>query len=154
MPNKTIYVREGDRELWERAEKMAGGSLSGLLAEALRRYIAERESTGNDDADEIIVEIESRGRMLKKRFYGRWLVDPSEEIRTGEPGHDAAMAWGVAVSRMGKIVVYTYHVNDGSKRWLDYYDSLDEAEKDVLPADIAGMAADELGIDHIQDLRI
>ena len=30
MPNKTIfYVREADAEVWERAEKLAGGSFEG-----------------------------------------------------------------------------------------------------------------------------
>ena len=38
-PNKTIYVREADAEVWEKAEKLAGGSVSALITEALRRYV-------------------------------------------------------------------------------------------------------------------
>jgi hypothetical protein len=44
-PNKTIYIREADQELWNKVEKLAGTreSLSGVVAEALRRYVAEIE---------------------------------------------------------------------------------------------------------------
>jgi hypothetical protein len=43
VPNKTIYVREADTEVWEKAERLAGGSVSALIAEALRRYVEEVE---------------------------------------------------------------------------------------------------------------
>ena len=43
MPNKTIYIRQDDVDLWARAERLAGGNVSGLLSEALRRYVEEEE---------------------------------------------------------------------------------------------------------------
>lgn len=40
MPKKTIYIREADVPLWEQAElRAAGDSVSGVLTEALRRYL-------------------------------------------------------------------------------------------------------------------
>lgn len=45
MPKKTIYVKEADLALWARAEESAGDdSLSGVLTEALRRYLDGQSS--------------------------------------------------------------------------------------------------------------
>jgi hypothetical protein len=45
MPKRTIYVREEDLHLWERAEQLAGaGNLSGLLATALKELVARKEA--------------------------------------------------------------------------------------------------------------
>jgi hypothetical protein len=41
VPKKTIYVRDADLPLWEQAETVAqGDSVSGVLADALRQYLA------------------------------------------------------------------------------------------------------------------
>lgn len=37
--NKTLYIRDEDAEIWDRARKIApGGKLSPIIVEALRRY--------------------------------------------------------------------------------------------------------------------
>jgi hypothetical protein len=50
MPNKTIYIRDSDADFWKEAEALAtrrGGSLSGVLADLVRRYVRdERTDTG------------------------------------------------------------------------------------------------------------
>jgi hypothetical protein len=47
MPNKTIYVKGSDEELWRRAKILAllsrGGSLSAFVARAVRRFVREVE---------------------------------------------------------------------------------------------------------------
>lgn len=42
-----IYVREGDKELWEKARKLAAekGSLSMVVADALREYLTQERGT-------------------------------------------------------------------------------------------------------------
>jgi len=49
LPNLTIYVREADSELWETARRLAGDSLSGLVAEAVRQYVATHKEKGEDE---------------------------------------------------------------------------------------------------------
>ncbi len=39
VPNKTIYVSDGDLSLFQRAQELAGGNLSAAIAKALRRVI-------------------------------------------------------------------------------------------------------------------
>jgi hypothetical protein len=78
-------------------------------------------------------------------FTGRWLVEPDMELtRTSEDGYDNGAYWGIALTRRGRIAVFTGHVNDRWPASLKDYDSLDQAAAH-LPADIIARAASELG---------
>ncbi len=39
MPNKMIYVSEADLPIFERAQELAGSSLSAVIARALRLFV-------------------------------------------------------------------------------------------------------------------
>lgn len=44
MPERVIYIREQDEELWQKAEELVGKeSLSAFVAEALKKLIATKE---------------------------------------------------------------------------------------------------------------
>jgi hypothetical protein len=156
VPNKTIYIREGDTHLWEKAEKLAGGSVSALLTEALRRFIEEEELKEKTGMEKIEVELWGPEETpYTAEFVGRWLLYPDEnETRTGEPGYDAGAYYGVALTQRGNIAVYVRHVNDGFAPRLYTYSSLEEAEEEGMPGDILAMAAVELGADYVQKLDI
>src|SRR5215475_9437508 len=51
VPNKTIYVSDGDLPVFQRAQEIAGGNLSAAISNALKRYvdIAEGLQEGFDD---------------------------------------------------------------------------------------------------------
>lgn len=51
VPNKTIYVSDGDLPLYARAQELAGGNLSSAIAKALHRWVdvAEGLSEGYED---------------------------------------------------------------------------------------------------------
>ena len=61
MPNKTIYVSEGDLPIFQRAQELAGGNLSSAIARALRRYVDLEEGL-REGFDEIIVRVGPQGR--------------------------------------------------------------------------------------------
>lgn len=154
MPNKTIYVRETDMELWEKAEEHAGKSLSSLLTEALRHYLEEIES--REDGMEAIVVWLGEGELAREaEFVGRWLLEPDEdETRTGEADHDAGAYYGVALTQRGKIAVYCAHCNDGWAPRLNVYDSFDDAGRNYIPKDILASAASAAGMDYRQKMDI
>jgi hypothetical protein len=156
VPNKTIYIREADTELWEKAEVLAGGSVSALLTEALRRYVEEEEQRERTGMESIEVELWGpEERPYKATFVGRWLLFPDEmETRTGEPGYDAGAYYGVALTRRGDIAVYTRHVNDGFAPSLNTYGSFEKAEEAEVPGDILAMAASEISDGYVQKLDI
>jgi hypothetical protein len=97
MPNKTVYVRDGDVGLWEKAEQLAGESLSAFLTDALRRHVScvEREAKLKADEERIVVEVsDGEGHPIKKAFRGTWLVRD-----WGPEG------WGAARTAAGRIAV-------------------------------------------------
>ena len=61
MPNKTIYVSDGDLPLYQRAQELAGDNLSAAISAALRRYVDVEEGR-REGFDEIIVRVGTRPR--------------------------------------------------------------------------------------------
>ncbi len=148
-PNKTLYVRDADGDIWDQAERYAAGrrqSLSSVVAEALRHFLpAETE-----------IRVEVGGEPTQTQaFFGRWLVEPHpDRTRTVVDGYDTDLHWGVALTRRGQIAVYTADYYGHVPARLETYPTLDEAEKHGVPGDIISMAAHELGEDRVTRLDI
>lgn len=145
-PNKTLYIRDEDMPVWERAEgtaRRSGVSLSQLVTHALKG--AEPPQIDEDDLEEIQVTTGEAHRT--EAFAGRWLVEPDPDgTRTSEEGYDHGAYWGVALTKRGSIAVYTAHCNDGWPATLEVFATLDAAE---LPEDIKADAAAALGREHV-----
>ncbi|WP_240984056.1 EXLDI protein [Acididesulfobacillus acetoxydans] len=72
MPNKTIYVSDGDLPIFERAQELAGENLSATIAGALRRYVENAEARAKG-LEEIIVKV-GKVAITRKRFWGKLLA--------------------------------------------------------------------------------
>jgi EXLDI family protein len=98
VPNKTIYVSDGDLPMFQRAQDLAGGNLSSAIASALRRYVDVEEGR-REGFDEVVVRV-GPGRGRKVRFtgilLGEW-VDSSPS---------RAETFRVYRGRTGKFVVH------------------------------------------------
>ncbi len=98
VPNKTIYVADGDLKLYQRAQELAGGNLSAAIAKALRRFVDVEEAIG-EGYDEVVVRV-GLGAGRKVRFtallVGDWL-DSSDR---------RAAHYRVYRSRRGKYVLH------------------------------------------------
>ncbi len=68
VPNKTIYVSDGDLPIYQRAQELAGNNLSAAIAAALRRYVDVEEGR-RQGFDEITVRV-GPGKGRKVRFVG------------------------------------------------------------------------------------
>jgi EXLDI family protein len=99
VPNKTIYVSDGDLSLYQRATELAGGNLPAAISNALRRYVANEEGL-REGYEDITVRV-GVGSGRKVRFtavlVGEW-VDTS---------NSRAVAFHVYRGRTGKYVVHT-----------------------------------------------
>jgi EXLDI family protein len=98
VPNKTIYVSDGDLPIYQRAQELAGDNLSAAIAAALRRYVDVEEGR-REGYDEVIVRV---GRPARKvRFVGvllgEWVDTTASRVDT----------FRVYRSRTGKFVVHT-----------------------------------------------
>ena len=82
MPNKTIYVSDGDLQLFERAQKLAGGNLSAAIAKALKRYVETAEGL-QEGFDDVVVRV-GLGAGRKVRFtavlVGEWTDTINDRI--------------------------------------------------------------------------
>ena len=105
MPNKTIYVSDGDLAIYQRAQELAGGNLSAAIASALRRYV-DVEQGRREGFDEIVVRVGSGKQMRKVRFsgvlLGEWVNSSSNRGET----------FRVYRSRTGKFVVHVERTPD------------------------------------------
>jgi EXLDI family protein len=108
VPNKTIYVSDGDLPLYERAQEVAGGNLSAAIVAALRRYV-DLEDGRREGFDEITVRV-GPGAGRKVRFTGVLLGT------WGNTTSGRAEIVNVYRSRSGKFVVHTQRTPDWSTR--------------------------------------
>jgi EXLDI family protein len=66
VPNKTIYVSDGDLTLFQRAQELSGGNLSAAIAKALKRYVDVQEGL-KEGFDDVVVRV-GMGSGRKVRF--------------------------------------------------------------------------------------
>ena len=106
VPNKTIYVSDGDLKLFQRAQELAGGNLSAAIAGALKRYVAAEEGL-REGFDDVVVRV-GVGSGRKVRFTG---VLVGEWLDAGSKRADHYRVWR---GRTGK---YVLHVERAAEWW-------------------------------------
>jgi EXLDI family protein len=107
VPNKTIYVSDGDLSLFQRAQELAGGNLSAAIAKALRRWVDAAESV-NEGFEDITVRV-GLGGGRKVRFTG---VLVGEWMDTGTSRVERTRVYR---GRTGK---YVLHVERSPEFWM------------------------------------
>jgi EXLDI family protein len=173
VPNKTIYVSEGDLPIYQRAQELAGDNLSAAISAALRRYVDVEEGL-REGFDEIMVRV-GPGRGRKVRFtgvlLGEWVSTTPNRVET----------FRVYRGRTGKFVLHVerspdFTIVDGDGKpggwrahlgldWnasygmssgestLDVIQSLDEL-RERIPPQLYEMVAGSAGEPPIEDLDI
>lgn len=127
VPNKTIYVADGDLTLYQRAQELAGGNLSAAIAKALRRFVDAEEGL-REGYDDVVVRV-GIGAGKKVRFtallVGDWVDTADRRV-----AH-----YRVYRSRRGKYVVHV------------------EREPDYWTVDVEGKPAGWRGYLGLGDFR-
>lgn len=98
VPNKTIYVSDGDLALFQRAQEIAGGNLSAAIVRALRRMV-EVEDAELEGFEEITVRV-GPGKGRRQRFLGVQLAAWTRSTK------DRVEQFHVYRSRTGKYVLH------------------------------------------------
>jgi EXLDI family protein len=176
MPNKTIYVSDDDLPLYQRAQELAGGTLSAAISTALRRYV-EVEEGRKQGYDEIVLRV-GPGLGRKRRFSGVLLAEWNRST------NDRTEAYRVYQARSGKFVVHIERSeahtsnnpdaekwNTGWRAWVGDWsanqiwtrtpaesslriaESLDEL-RDLVPVELYDVVADIADQPTIEDLDI
>jgi EXLDI family protein len=106
VPNKTIYVSDGDLPLFQRAQELAGGNLSAAISRALRRYVDTAEGL-QEGFDDVVVRV-GVGSGRKVRFTG---VLVGEWVDSSTRRMERSRVWR---GRTGK---YVLHVERQPEFW-------------------------------------
>ncbi|MBO0855536.1 MAG: EXLDI protein, partial [Nocardia sp.] len=107
MPNKTVYVSDDDLPLFQRAQELVGGNLSGAIVTALRRYI-ELEEGRQAGFEEIILRVGHNGAR-QVRFSGVLLTE------SADMGNERFERIRIYRSRKDKYVLHRQR-----SEWSDY----------------------------------
>ena len=172
VPNKTIYVSDGDLKIYQRAQELAGGNLSAAIAAALRRYIDVEEGR-LEGFEEITLRV-GPGKGRKVRFtgvlLGEWANSEAGRYenyrvyrgRTGKfvlhieqtPDWTALRADGKPAGWRGYIGlgVQSYGFSAGGST-LEVVDTL-EALREKIPSQLYEIVAATGGQPALEDLDI
>ena len=172
MPNKTIYVSDGDLPIYQRAQELAGGNLSAAIAGALRRYV-DIEEGRREGFDEIVVRVGSKpGRKVRFSgvLLGEWANSSSSRYevfrvyrsRTGKyVVHIDRTAEWTAVDAEGKPAGWRGYLGGGNISYgtrpaestLEIVENLDGL-RDKIPPQLFDMVASSAGRPAVEDLDI
>lgn len=130
--NKTVYLRDDEVPIWERARELANDKLSPIIVAALKRYIAENEGSGRGYERIVLKFSDSEDNFMPKikAFNGRWIFDPNKPLHLleNEEGTERT-SFLVAETAKGNVVIHSYK-EDQDARWeykFDVYPSLADA---------------------------
>ena len=146
MPNKTIYVKDEDLSIFEEAEKLGDDSLSAVIAEAVKHFVAAERSKaqGMEEHTLEVGQVNSRGAddVRKIRFVGRKLAGQTAYTGQTSSRDDRGTDYQVYQTKAGKIIVHW----ESWSRWDGEGSSADYATLDQLPehgAEIYGQFEDD-----------
>jgi EXLDI family protein len=172
VPNKTIYVSDGDLPIFQRAQELAGDNLSAAIAAALRRYVDVEEGR-RTGFDEIIVRV-GPGKGRKVRFVGillgEWVNSTFSRVDTfrvyrGRTGrfvvHIERSPDFTMVDEHGKPAGWRGHLGIGNVSYgstpgestLEVLATLDEL-RERIPPQLYDMVAGSAGRAPVEDLDI
>ncbi len=162
MPNKTIYIADNDLPIFEKAQALAGSSLSAVISQALHNFVQSQES-GKHEFQQITVKVGQDGNLRGQRFLGRLIT----RYRARDRKNHRQRIWQVFQTAKGRFAVYIRdepywdelgdedyaHADYEISGTLEVYDTL-EALKIHLPADLYTVIQLSLTGDEVEILDI
>ncbi len=172
MPNKTIYVSDGDLAIYQRAQELAGDNLSAAISAALRRYVDVEEGR-REGFDEITVRV-GPGKGRKVRFVGvllgewvqsSWSRPETYRVYRGRTGkfvvHTERSPDWTMVDQEGKPAGWRGHLGIGNVSYgsspggstLEVVETLEEL-RERIPPQLYDIVADSAQQPTVEDLDI
>lgn len=161
--NKTLYVRDEDAPIWDKARELVGDKLSTFVMNHLKQFVASKEAaTGG--FHRIVLTYREQGRLPRsKAFFGRWIIHPEspwEQPQGDNWGNESGPPdlYAVAITSKNNIVVFNFYdlTDEGRYRYgdLNVFESFDEAlTHSDIPNDLIATAMENLGVE-VEELDI
>lgn len=123
--NKTIYIRDEDVSIWDRAKDLAGDKLAPVIVDGLKRFIAEKEAElaqakGFERIEVSFNDANENDLPKRKAFVGRWVFHPGEPFVVEDDDVPVEYKSAVAVTQRGNVVFYTWRYDTQNDRVYNY----------------------------------
>jgi hypothetical protein len=156
--NKTIYIRDEDASLWEKAKELAGDKLSPVIVTGLRRFVVDVETSarGFDRIEVRFNDSDDSHIPRAKAFYGRWIYSPDEPFEESDDENVPCARYAVAITAKGSAVVYWWRTGAGGGKWAEKFwtfTSLDQAAKNHYVNNAVRNAITKMGV-PVEELNI
>lgn len=159
---RTLYVREDDQAIWDRAREVIGDSLSTHLTNYLRGVVAQTEAAERG-CSRIVLSFRERGVLSRvKAFHGRWLISPERPWIEEDDGRftneEEPPEWCVAITVKNNYVFFRHCGRSADERapfaWGEFriFESFEQAVGKV-PHGLVAEAMERLGVE-IEELDI
>jgi hypothetical protein len=160
MPNKTLYVKDEDVAIWDKARDLAGESLSQLIIGQLKTIVMEREAEAQGYGRIVLSFRESGDMPMAKAFTGRWLISPEKPFDNGEVYWDDRFYqhdfFAVALTPKNNLVFFNFlqFPISGKYEWgqieIISYSNLQNAR---VPKKLLALTLEQLGVE-VEELDI
>jgi hypothetical protein len=104
--NKTLYVKDEDAPVWDKARELVGDKLSLFLTNHLKVFVAQKEASLRG-FQRIVLQFTYKGLPRAMAFNGRWLIPPAKPfVAKMDNGGDDNYA--VAITGKSNVVVFNF----------------------------------------------
>jgi hypothetical protein len=158
--NKTIYIRDEDAQVWDRARELAGDKLSPVIVVGLKKFIAEKDAEEAETKGFERVEVRyndgaDHGIPKRKAFHGKWLFPQKQPYKLQDEDGSVVYYYALALTAKRNVVVLTWNEDlEGRSNPRFYvFPSLEAAAADTETNPVALAAIERLGV-PVEELDI
>jgi predicted TIM-barrel fold metal-dependent hydrolase len=157
--NKTVYIRDEDVHVWDRARELAGDKLAPVIVAGLKRFITEKEAeqVQSKGFERIVVSFNdstAHGIPKVKAFHGKWVFSPEKPLTACSEEGDRSFSCAVAISAKGAAVFYWWEEDEHGRAYqFKIFPSLESAAADSDVNWAACRVIRELGV-PVEELDI
>ena len=158
--NKTIYIRDEDEPVWDRAKELAGAKgISTIIVASLKKYIQQKEAKEAETKgfERITVSFndsDAHGIPRIKAFHGKWIYPPAKPEKIYDEDGNTQWSYSVAITARGSAVIYWVEEDAHSRaQHFRVYSSLELAAADSDVNWAARKAIETLGV-PVEELNI
>ena len=118
--NKTLYIRDEDTQIWDRARELAGDKLSPIIVAGLKKFIAnkEAEEAASKGFGRIEVSFNDAGDHnipKRKAFNGKWIYPPEKPLEFSTEDGYTTFYYAIAQTAKGNFAFLSWEVDHEGK---------------------------------------
>jgi len=122
--NKTLYLRDEDGPIWDRAREFAGDKLSAYIVRTLKDFVVEMEAKGKG-FERIVLpfrDAEANGKPVIKAFYGRWIFPEDKPYRIfDDEDRTSGTEYAIAITAKNGVVVLNWDFDPEGRTWRRFF---------------------------------